>query len=102
MAKRDRHHRHPKSRRTSYKGDINENRNVSMVRREDHIHYHALFGNMLPNEMAAMLNDVWVSPDYYLVAVPRYKRTSKRRQRLYCQECECEVLKHIPKKPVDK
>lgn len=97
--RRVKHHRHPKSRRHSYSGaNINEDRNISKVRYGDHVNYHALFGNMLPPEMAAMLNDVWISRDYYLVAIPRTKRpTKRRRKRVYCEDCQCEVLKHIPK-----
>lgn len=95
--RRVKHHRHPKSRQDSYEGNINEPSNISMVRPSDHVHFHALFGNMLPNELAAMLNDVWISRKYYLVAVPR-KRTpcKKRRKRRYCTDCSCEVMKFIP------
>jgi hypothetical protein len=94
---RERHHRHPKSRKKSYQGEhINEDRNITLVRPEYHRAYHLLFGNLLPNEMAELLNEVWISPDYYLVAFPRKKKKrSRRRTRLYCVDCSCEVLKHL-------
>jgi hypothetical protein len=53
---------------------------------------------MNAQEIARMLSDTWIDPDYYLVAVPRHKLAhKKRRKRKYCTDCECEVLKHIPK-----
>lgn len=95
---RHRHHRHPKSRAVSYSGNINEERNISLVRPTDHARYHALFANMLPPEIARMLTETWISPDYYLVAIKRKrKKPCKRRKRKYCTDCEAEVLKHIPK-----
>lgn len=96
-SKRTKHHRWPKSRRDSYEGNINEPSNLSMVRNSDHVHFHALFGNMLPHEVAAMLNDVWICRKWYLVAIPRKKTSPRfRRKRKYCTDCSAEVLKHIP------
>lgn len=88
----DRHHRRPRSR-----GGSNDASNISIVRRGDHKAYHRLFGNMLPDEMAAMLTDTWIDPDYYMVAVPRNKKHKRPRKRRYCVDCEAEVLKYIPK-----
>lgn len=89
----DRHHRLPRSR-----GGTNHPRNISLVEVKLHKAWHALCGNMNAKEVAAMLTDTWIDPDYYLVAIPRNKRKPrKRRTRLYCTDCECEVLKHIPK-----
>jgi hypothetical protein len=89
----DRHHRLPRSR-----GGSNEARNISIVERRLHAAWHLLVGNMNAQETARMLSDTWVDPDYYLVAVPRHKVVKKkRRKRRYCVDCECEVLKYIPK-----
>jgi len=87
----DRHHRLPRSR-----GGSNKSRNISIVERELHRAWHRLVGNMTADEVAAMLTDTWIDPDYYLVAVPRIKTKKKpRRVRRYCTDCSCEVLKYI-------
>lgn len=95
--KRERHHRHPKSRAALYSKPINSEENISLVRREYHSAYHLLFGNMVPEEMAKLLNDVWISPDYYLVAFKKKKKPPRfRRKRRYCLDCSAEVLKLLP------
>ncbi len=89
----EKHHRLPKSR-----GGTNEPRNISRVRVKYHRAYHLLFGNMNAQEIARVLTDFWIDPDYYLVAVPRNKRSpAGRRKRMYCEDCEAEVLRHISK-----
>ena len=89
----DRHHRLPRSR-----GGSNEARNISIVERKLHNAWHLLVGNMNAQEVARMLSDTWIDPDYYFVAVPKHKKPAKkRRRRRYCVDCQCEVLKHIPK-----
>ena len=89
----ERHHRLPRSR-----GGSNAPRNISIVSRDLHRAWHRLVGNMNAEEVAAMLTDTWIDPDYYLVAIPRDKaHPKKRRKRVYCVDCECEVLKHIMK-----
>ena len=94
--KRNKHHRRPKSR-----GGTDHADNISMVRPEDHKAFHRLFGNMLADEIAAMLTDTWIDPGYYLVAIPYEKRKPKRRRTAtYCTDCNCEVLRHLP--PVRK
>ena len=86
-----RHHRKPKSR-----GGGNHHTNLSTVSQKDHQAYHNLFGNMLPDELAAMLTDTWIDPDYYLVAVPRKrKKQSTRRKKMYCIDCQMVVLKPL-------
>ena len=88
----DRHHRLPRSR-----GGSNEARNISVVERKLHVAWHLIVGNMNAKEVAKMLSDTWIDPDYYLVAVPRHKVVKKkRRKRKYCTDCSAEVLKHIP------
>lgn len=91
----ERHHRHPRSRKNSFSRDINNPVNISFVGIRDHRAYHRLFGNMTPPEMAEMLNDTWISPDYYLVAIPRFKKPpKKRRGRFFCTTCNALVLKY--------
>lgn len=87
----ERHHRLPRSR-----GGTNHDRNISIVERELHRAWHRLVGNMTADEVAAMLTDTWIDPEYYLVAVPRKKNMKKRRRkRRYCTDCQAEVIKNI-------
>lgn len=62
----DRHHRLPRS-----NGGSNSNSNISLVRKDLHVAYHKLFGNATPDEVAEILNKVWIDPAYKLVAVRR-------------------------------
>lgn len=93
------HHKHPRSRKRVYPGQhINEERNLSILRRVDHQAWHQLTKNQLPKEFVRRLNEEFMPPDWYLVAVPRHKppQVAPRRRR-YCIDCECEVLRHIEK-----
>ena len=94
------HHRHPRSRRRSYRGNINEDRNLAVVPANKHAAWHMITnGNGLPKEWVRELNENYMPPDWYLIAVPRVKSTpKKRRSRRYCKECECEVLTSLPAK----
>lgn len=97
----DRHHRLPRSR-----GGTDHPRNLSLVEQKQHRAWHLLVGNMTADEVAAMLTDTWIDPDYYLVAIPRHRPANKkRRKRVYCIECEAEVLTylqaHLPIKKVE-
>jgi sarcosine oxidase gamma subunit len=67
--KRSLHHRHPRSKADSYSGDIDERRNVKRVNDKAHAHFHALFQNMLPEQIAQELNRRWISPDYVLICI---------------------------------
>lgn len=88
----ERHHRRPQSR-----GGTNHHSNISHVRQGEHRAFHQLFGNMLADEVAAMLTDTWIDSDYYLVAIPRKRKKAKeRRTRAFCTTCNCEVLKCLP------
>ena len=60
------HHRNPKSLGGNGKPD-----NIILVNEKLHAHYHALFGNMNPYEVAAYLTQVWIDPRFVLVAVPK-------------------------------
>jgi hypothetical protein len=59
------HHRMPRSRNGS-----DDPRNISFVGHKEHQSYHHVFGNLLPEEQAAVLNLKWISPDWTMVAVP--------------------------------
>ena len=91
----ERHHRLPRSRGGT---DSFPPGNVVNIEQTIHRAWHRIVGNMTADEVAAMLTDHFIDPRYYLIAVPRKrKKASKRRLRMYCTDCEAEVLKHIPK-----
>lgn len=95
------HHRHPRSRRRTYEGgSINEERNLSVVPSMKHRHWHGITnGNQLPKEWIKEVNETYMPPDWYLVAVPRHKPPRQgRRCRRYCKDCECVVLQKVPLK----
>jgi len=92
----ERHHRKPRSRGGT---DTSPPNNVVTVVKKYHQAYHLLFGNMQPNEIARVLTDAWIDPDYYLVAVKRKKKSAKRRKRMWCKDCQAEILGHLPEKP---
>lgn len=62
----DRHHRKCKSRKGT-----DHPRNISYVRHDLHVAYHRLFQNADPHQVAHILNETWIDPDYKLVAVKR-------------------------------
>lgn len=85
----ERHHRRPRSR-----GGTDHHSNISHVRQSEHRAWHTLFGNMLADEVAAMITDTWIDSDYYLVAIPRKRKKGRKpRKRAFCTTCNCEVLK---------
>jgi hypothetical protein len=66
----DRHHRLPTSRGGTKKSEGGRD-NLITVPRNAHILYHKMFGNMTAPEVAKMLSDTWIDPDYRLVAQVR-------------------------------
>lgn len=62
----DRHHRKCRS-----NGGNGNRDNISLVHKDHHIAYHKLFGNATPDEIAEILNKVWIDPKYKLIAVRR-------------------------------
>jgi hypothetical protein len=95
------HHRHPRSRKRTYLGEhINEERNLVILPRFKHVAWHTIInGNELPSEFVKRLNEEFMPPDWYLVAIPRNKRPPRRRrQKRYCTGCECVILQYIKKK----
>lgn len=95
----DVHHRHPRSRKDSYRQHINHPDNLTILETEIHRAWHKIVGNRLPDEVATLLTEKFISDDFYLVAIPRKRcHQKKRRKRVYCTDCQCEVLAHIPTK----
>ena len=60
----DKHHRRPRSR-----GGRNNARNISYIPRDAHEHWHSLFKNWMPEQIAERINDWFLDPDYVMVAV---------------------------------
>lgn len=67
------HHRLPKSR-----GGDNSSRNLSIVPRHLHRYYHALFENKTSDEIAEVLNTVWLSEDNPLVSKSKLEELSNK------------------------
>ena len=97
----ERHHRLPRSRGgsdTFPKPNRSVGGNVVNIEQDIHRAWHLVVGNMNAPEVAKMLSDHLIDPRYYFIAVPRKrKHPKKKRCRMYCTDCEAEVLKHIPK-----
>jgi hypothetical protein len=60
------HHRKPLS-----LGGTSKAINLSHVRVSHHLAWHVLFENKTPIEIAAIINTVWLDPDFYLVVEAR-------------------------------
>lgn len=60
----DVHHRRARS-----LGGTNEKRNTVTVRRTKHEAFHKLFGAGDPLEVAKILNETWLDPDYVMIPV---------------------------------
>lgn len=73
--KKSRHHRKPRS-----LGGKTEPRNISVVDKRRHAHWHALFGNKPIEEIARELNEIWLDPDYEIV-VYIIRKEPKRRHK---------------------
>lgn len=60
------HHRKPKS-----KGGKRTPQNISHVPENKHRAYHMLFADKDVNDIAHILNSVWIDPDFLLVPIRR-------------------------------
>lgn len=54
-------------------GGTNELRNLSLVKRKFHEAYHLLFANGTPHDVAQILTDIWIDPDYELIVKKKSK-----------------------------
>lgn len=90
-----RHHRLPRSRGGT---DNFPPGNVVNIEQEIHRAWHKVVTNMTAKEIAKMLSDHLIDPRYYLIAVPRKRKQPRgKRERVFCVDCDAEVLKHLPK-----
>ena len=60
------HHRKPKA-----LGGTDDESNLSILTLIKHRSYHHCFGVMTPEEIARELSDVYIDPEYVLIAVKR-------------------------------
>ena len=56
----DWHHRKPRS-----LGGKNDDRNMAHVSVSRHMAWHQLFRNYTPQEIADVINETWLDPDFY-------------------------------------
>ena len=66
MHRKSKHHRKCVSR-----GGKTTHRNISIVQQHVHESWHNLFENKRPQEIADLINDVWLDPDYMFLCVLR-------------------------------
>lgn len=72
--RKQRHHRKPRF----LNGD-NDKRNISIVKANQHVAYHCLFGHGGDvYYIARVLNETWIDPDYTLIVV-RKKQVDKNQ-----------------------
>ena len=62
MSQKNRHHRKARS-----NGGKSNQGNVVRVNKDLHDSFHHLFGNATVHEIAKILNDTWINPDYKLI-----------------------------------
>ena len=63
------HHRLPRS----AKGDSSR-RNISMVPLNSHRSWHQLFSNYSPEVICRIISNIYIDPDYYVVAILKEKK----------------------------
>ena len=69
----DWHHRKPVSIGPPNCCGKTDARNMSHVPVSKHRAWHTLFNNSSAPDIAAIITETWLDPDYYMVAIPRYK-----------------------------
>jgi len=70
---RSRHHRKPKC-----LGGKTTERNISDVSVQHHRAWHMLFGSRQPDDIARLINAVWLDPDKMFVCVDRQKENENQ------------------------
>lgn len=96
----DVHHRKPRSR-----GGGNNPENLVRVPIKKHRAWHRLFTNLSPQEIAAIINDCWLDPDFYLVAIPRKKIQGQKHKhtiKIVCDTCGDKCSMQDVKVPIVK
>lgn len=61
--------RHHRKMRTN--GGTNDPKNMSVVPHNKHVAFHILFGDKTTQQIADVLNEIWIDPDFELIVKPR-------------------------------
>lgn len=69
---KDIHHRKPSS-----IGGTNDDRNLSIVRKNHHVFWHGLFNNNNAHQIAQYINDVWLDPAYIFICEKRETKNKR-------------------------
>ena len=75
----NRHHKKPRSR--GGKRYVNGHHNIVKVSVVKHRAWHTLFENLTPQEICAIINQIWLDPDHKFVCTKRERGNSARRGR---------------------
>jgi hypothetical protein len=76
-AEMSRHHKKCRS-----NGGKTTRRNVIEIKDNLHRAWHTLFGNMLPHEIARLISEVYLDPDYRMVAELKPRRQKSKQLHL--------------------
>lgn len=74
-----RHHRLPRS-LNGNRHVVNGHNNISYVQQNHHRAWHNIFRNYTAQEICAIINDVWLDPNYKFICIPREKGNYKKRK----------------------
>ena len=88
-------------RRSKHTGGSNSERNLSRVPVKAHNEYNRLFrdGHMHPTEMAKVLTDKWIDPDWQMIAIRKGSKIPDDGQlHLFHEEVSDQVVYHSPPK----
>jgi hypothetical protein len=84
----DWHHRKARSLGKPKRCEINDPINLSHVSVVKHRAWHTIFANLTAPAIAKLITKVWLDPDYYMVAVPRFKPGGKRKPTRIIYDCD--------------
>lgn len=71
MAKRQQNKKTVHYRKPVSTGGTNDPENLSYVKDKHHQAYHLLFANYNPYQVAKILNDKWIDPNYQLIVIEK-------------------------------
>ena len=75
----DWHHRKPRSLGKPSRCESNDPANLSHVSVVKHRAWHTIFANLSAADIAKLITQVWLDPDYYFVCIPRQKGHKPRK-----------------------
>jgi hypothetical protein len=72
----NRHHRKPRSKGGAH--FVNGHHNIVKVPVPKHRFWHGLFENLSAQDICAIINEIWLNPEYKFICVKREKGNSRR------------------------